>query len=348
MIESIPTFHFKSLQEYFAKNLQDYNSEPLLEYVREVTDHFWPEEEYLIRFVTRLLDNRITNYKLTAYENAATETEPFIPPSYLDSYEKDFAGLSSPKRTGRPYYGELAGTLKVYGLDTSKFWYLCLMIKDLVEGATKKGCLIQAATPRRQITELISQLEQLKPYEFSYDYMKSKNVEIELSLKIKNKKGKNSKRVLITNNRHTLLLIHEAIQSYLNTNEKESTKMDIPIINGLEDYIFLKEDERERVKLSLFYQYLIWFLDRRTVDKEYANSSIYTVSKSKNLLITRMAYFTGLTDNDSFIKKDGEYLRTYISGRENVKLNTFNAYYDVSEVFEFYMDYIEKLQMNNL
>jgi len=103
-----------------------------------------------------------------------------------------------------------------------------------------------------------------------------------------------------------------------------------------------------RVKIALFYRYLIWFLNKQTVDKKFISNSNYSVPTSKNLLIARMAYFTGLTDNEDFLNKDGEYLRTYISGYEKVKIDTFNMHYDASYEDQMTIDFIRKMQNLNM
>jgi hypothetical protein len=87
----------------------------------------------------------------------------------------------------------------------------------------------------------------------------------------------------------------------------------------------------------------MWFLDKQVIDEEFVNNSKYSVSTSKNLLITRMAYYTGLTDNENFLTKDGFYARTYISGYENVKVDTINAYYDMSDEFKFLIEIAQKI-----
>ncbi len=335
MIQSLP-LHY-NVEEY-------YESEPLLDYVREVTTNFWPEE-YLIRFVTRLFDEEIANYKLDEYVDAATE-KYFKHSSYRELHASKFKGTYNPNEL-HSYSGEIAGTLKAYGLDTSKFWYLCLMIKDYVEGATKKGCMIETATHRSEIIDLITQLDSLKPDLFPSFTMESKDVEMELCLKIKKKHSKNAKNITVTKNGHTLLLIQEALSSFLNANSKRTTRVDCPVIDP-KALSFLKEEKSLRVKIALFYRYLIWFLNNQTVDKEFISNSNYSVPTSKNLLIARMAYFTGLTDNEDFLNKDGEYLRTYISGYEKVKNDTINMYYDVSYKDQIIIDIIRKMQELNM
>jgi hypothetical protein len=323
---------------------QDYYSEPLLEYVKEVIENFWPDE-YLIRFVTRLFDKEIANCKQAEYEDAVTE-EHFVHTSYQELHANKFKGAYTPNEQ-RSYSGEISGTLRFYGLDSSKFWYLCLMIKDFVEGATKEGCLIQTATHRSEISNLLTQLELLKPDIFPSITMEPKDVEMELCLKIKKKNSKNAKNITVTKNGHTLLLIQEALSSFLNANSKRTTRVDCPVFDP-KALSFLKEDKSLPVKIALFYRYLIWFLNKRTVDKEFISNSKYSVPTSKNLLIARMAYFTGLTDNENFLSKDGEYLRAYISGYENVKNDTINMHYDASYKDQVVMDIIRKMQELNM
>jgi hypothetical protein len=333
MIQPLP-LHY-NVQEY-------YESEPLLDYVREVTTNFWPEE-YLIRFVTRLFDEEITNYKLAEYVDAATEKH-FKHSSYRELYASKFKGTYTPNVQQNPYSGEIAGTLKAYGLDMSKFWYLCLMTKDVVEGATKEGCPIMTATHRSEISDLITQLDLLKPDFFPSITMEPKDVEMELCLKIKKKHSKNAKNIIVTKNGHTLLLIQEALRLFLNANSKRTTRVDCPVFDP-KALTFLKEDKSLPVKIALFYGFLFWFLDKQTVDKEFISNGNYSVPTSKNLLIARMAYFTGLTDNEDFLNKDGAYLRAYISKYEDVKIDTINMYYDVSQVL---IDIIRKMQELNM
>ena len=316
-----------------------YEGEPLLDYVKEVADEFW-SEIYPARFAERLLNHNISNYKLDEYLDAATEKRHFKHTSFSKLYNNEINNSSSPER-GTANSGEIASTLKAYGLDISKFWYLCLMIKDCVEGQTKKGCLVVNATHRSIIKELISQLDQLKPDDYPIPSLKPKDIEMELCLKIKIKGRKNAHNVTITRNSYTLLVIQEALQSFLKINSKRTFKLDSPATN-LKQFEFLKEDLSQPVKIALFYHYLIWFLNRQKVNKDYINNSIYSVSTSKNLLVTRMAYYTGLTDNRNFLQKDAYYLRTYISGYEDNKVNTLNAYYDMTDEFQFLLEMIKR------
>ena len=303
-----------------------YKSYPLFEYIKEITDEFWPES-YPSEFAKRLSSDRITNYRLDEYLIAATEEQHFKHTSFYKLYRNEIDATSPEREVS--YSGEIAATLKAYGLDISKFWYLCLMIRDYVEGQTKKGCLILEVTHRKEIRDFISQLEQLKPDNY-LDFTSTPNdIEVELCLKIKKKGSKYAKNITVTKHSHTLLLIQEALESFLKSNTKRDLKLDVPAISFKQVEV-LKDDLGLPTKVSLFYRYLMWFLKKREVDKEFVNNyGIFSVSTSRNLLATRMAYFTGLTDNRNFLEKDGSYIRTYISSYEDVKVNTINHYYDI-------------------
>lgn len=334
------TENFYNMKD-FLKHIYEqdyYKSDPLFEYIKEVTDEFWPES-YPSEFAKRLISNKITNFKLDEYLIAATEEQHFKHTSFSKLYNNEI-DATSPKRE-ESYSGEIAATLKAYGLDFSKFWYLCLMIKDCVEGATKKGCII-GTTHRSIINKLISHFDQLKPNDYPYPSLKSSDVEIELCLNIKKKRVKKAQNIPLTNNSYTLLVIQEALKSFLNSNKKKTFKLDSPAVN-LKRIETLKKDRSQPEKVSLFYRYLKWFLDKRVIDEEFVNNSKYSVSTSKSLLITRMAYFVGLTDNENFLRKDGLYARTYISGYENVEVDTLNLYYDTSDEFKYLIEVVQKL-----
>ena len=84
------------------------------------------------------------------------------------------------------------------------------------------------------------------------------------------------------------------------------------------------------VRLALFYKYLGWFMEQREVDEELVNNNPTLISTNKDLLISRMAYLTGLTDNRKFLDPDNAgkgYIRTAISGYEDKKVATDNKYY---------------------
>ncbi len=344
------------LQVQLLKEILFYNNEPLLEYVSDVSNYFWPlravfdygkidMDDFKIfpsrnpsTFAKRYHENLIPNYRLDKYIEAVSETAHFRHSSYFDSYHKNFANINTPQRS-KSYSGEIAGTLIAYNLDISKFWYLCLMIKDYVEGQTAKGCILLDATHREEISQIISRLDLLKPKEGSNSISTSGDVDIELIINVKNKNNKKQRHIPISSNGQTLTLIKKALQAFLNNHPDECFLLDSPVVNW-KSLKYLRTDKSLPVKLALFYRYLNWFLNKQKINKEFVKDNPYYISTSKNLLISRMAYFTGLTNSDKFLKGDPNYLRTYISGKEDVEVKTVNLYYDVANEDKWVFDYI--------
>jgi len=66
------------------------------------------------------------------------------------------------------------------------------------------------------------------------------------------------------------------------------------------------------------------------VDEDLVKSYPTLISTNKDLLISRMAFLTGLTDDSRFLVPDNAgkgYIRTAISGYERIKVKTDNKYY---------------------
>ena len=84
------------------------------------------------------------------------------------------------------------------------------------------------------------------------------------------------------------------------------------------------------VRLSLFYKHLNWFMEQREIDEDLVKNNPTVISTNRDLLISRMAFFTGLTDDSRFLVPDNAgkgYIRTAISGYEDVKVETDNKFY---------------------
>ena len=80
-------------------------------------------------------------------------------------------------------------------------------------------------------------------------------------------------------------------------------------------------------KIALFYKFLSWFLKDKVADK-----AIYA-SKDKSLLISRMIFILGISDDESFFeeyKEDGtkaDYLKNYIKKYKDIVAPTFQSRY---------------------
>ena len=326
-----------------------YLNYPLFSYVNMVADHFWwvPEhdfdeekgEEFFIQepsfvpsiFARRYIDGQIDLSHKEKYLEAVTEKSNYKHHKFT---EIDRASDQELKKSKEDDVPDISMTLKAYHLDVSKFWYLCICIKDWVEGKTCEGARISLPTHRQELINLTNELNKLSPKLFGSA--------IETTGKAKLTLNVNGTKTIIDDT-HTLSLLNAAIQSFLDSDicktkirfEGEETKY---IVNNLlldsskiSDQR-LSKDKANTIKLSLFYKYLNWFLGKKEIDKEIIDNYPFFIPTNKDLLISRMAFFAGVTNNENYLNADYSnkgYIRTAISGYENVEIATANKYYDL-------------------
>ena len=311
-----------------------YLDDSLFEYVNALANHFWYEtdvdfdeksgEQYAIRnlsyvpykFARRYLNGDIDTSRLKTYLLSVTGQEPF-------KHKKlDDIGAEKVQASHRENIPDISMTLKAYNLDISKFWYLCICIKDWVDGKTCEGARIHNPTHRQELQRVIQELNKLNPKLIYNGQVIRTTGKAELTLKVNGKK-------YTVDNTQTLSLINWAIQSFLNPDGKpigHRTLLDTSELGGKR----LSKSKSKTVRLALFYQYLHWFLEQREVDNNVIESYQYTIQTNKDLLISRMAYLTGLTDDKKFLVDDNfgkGHIRAAISGYENIELCTDNKYY---------------------
>ena len=301
-------------------------NEPLLDYVRKVAECYWMEYDAEIgepmgysdvprMFASRYLSGKVDlRGKEMYYKSAAPKTIHTKHVKYDDFYSgKEEREESEWKDESIP---DISMTLKAYDLDISKFWYLCVFLKDYVIGETIEGARIEELTHRESLKKFVSLVDQLHPKLFGSHIITEG--ESELTLRV----GKGKKNKLVISNGNTLALIRDGIQyvldnyhsDYLDFSEVDQSKR-------------LKSTRGDIVRIALFYKYMLWFLDHCTINQEVVKGALY-LSTSKILLISRMVYILGLSDNKQFLGESSEiYLRTYISGYEDVETNVDNKFY---------------------
>ena len=284
----------------FDRNIAPYDyKEPLLEYADEVANHFWGDYDpakYVLEDGTEVEGQHLPS--IVPHDFACR---------YLDG-EID-------RRKEKIYMEskEVQETIKAFGLDSAKFWYLCLMVKDYVDSRTNNA-IKQNPTHREELLRLIEELDKLHP--------KFENHTIscvgtgELYVKI----GKD-KKFTITDG-VTLSLINAAV-SFLLGNSKEYT--------NLLDSSSLNFNERESLprvyQIYLFNYYLAWFLKSKKAIKGFH------ASKDKSLLISRMTYILGITFDDRFYEEYSEtgernnFLKRYLSKYKKIDINTISNIY---------------------
>ena len=117
MIEKLKEFD-RSIDPY------DYK-EPLLEYAEEVANHFWGDYDpamYVLEDGTEVEGQHLPS--IVPHDFACR---------YLDG------GIDTRKEKIFMESKEVQETIKAFGLDSAKFWYLCLMVKDYVDSRTNNA-----------------------------------------------------------------------------------------------------------------------------------------------------------------------------------------------------------------
>ena len=229
-----------------------YESEPLFDYVCQVSDMMGetvteinPDGSY--ESTPHLLPFRFAS----DYLNGKIDTQSIR----MDLYE-------SP---------DIQDTLRAFGLDSSKFWYLCLFIKWRVDYEYKTAFVFPTST-KEKLHNLISEFEKLS-LEFQGGKFVSK-VPATLTFKV------NGGKTITIDDANTLTFIGAAIESFL---EQQDTD-DLITSNSYGISELEKVDLSVRTMIYLFNEYLSPF-----VKPLEAIKGIYA-SKDKSLLISRMIY----------------------------------------------------------
>ena len=197
-------------EDYFA------DEDTLLEYLVDVANHFW------------------LNYEPSAYtvdKDGNKKWGCFCPSLVPEQFaERFFAGYISTDREQKYLTSEeVQDTLKAFHLDADKFWYLCLAIKDVVEGYTDDA-IKSKKNPREELKQLEDELDKLEP-EYKHNSFKCKGSGV-LTLKV----GKHPIKVTSPT---TLTLINMAIHNLLEKYKENNSLFDSVGLD-FEDTITLK------------------------------------------------------------------------------------------------------------
>lgn len=266
-----------------------YESEPLFDYVCQVSDMMGetvteinPDGSY--ESTPHLLPFRFAS----DYLNGKIDTQSIR----MDLYE-------SP---------DIQDTLRAFGLDSSKFWYLCLFIKWRVDYECKTAFVFPTST-KEKLHNLISEFEKLSP-EFQGGKFVSK-VPATLTFKV------NGGKTITIDDANTLTFIGAAIESFL---EQQDTD-DLITSNSYGISELEKVDLSVRTMIYLFNEYLSPF-----VKPLEAIKGIYA-SKDKSLLISRMIYV--------FRVSEDKKLYTDLNEKGN-KQNQLKGYLSKYKPFKFW------------
>ena len=236
-----------------------YESEPLFDYVCQVSD---------------MMGETVTEINPDGSYESTPHLQPFrFASDYLngkiDTQSIRMDLYESP---------DIQDTLRAFGLDSSKFWYLCLFIKWRVDYECKTAFVFPTST-KEKLHNLISEFEKLSP-EFQGGKFVSK-VPATLTFKV------NGGKTITIDDANTLTFIGAAIESFL---EQQDTD-DLITSNSYGISELEKVDLSVRTNIYLFNEYLSPF-----VKPLEAIKGIYA-SKDKSLLISRMIYVFSVSED---------------------------------------------------
>lgn len=207
---------------------------------------------------------------------------------------------------------EVQDTLKAFHLDAEKFWYLCLFIKDIVEGYADG---YDAISPREEISQLVALLQKVESDKNDKSLRTKSNALLSLKL------GKMSVKI---DNQLTLDIIKAALYTILQTDNR---MLDADLLN------MKRIHKADIYKIAWFNKYLSSFLKDKVADKAVYAFKGSDISTDKSLLISRMIFVLGLSDEENFyieytdekVKKD--YLKGYIKKYKKVEVPAHQSRY---------------------
>ena len=266
-----------------------YESEPLFDYVCQVSD---------------MMGEIVTDIN----PDGSCESTPHLQPFRFASDYLNGKIDTQSIRMDLYESPDIQDTLRAFGLDSSKFWYLCLFIKWRVDYECKTAFVFPTST-KEKLHNLISEFEKLSP-EFQGGKFVSK-VPATLTFKV------NGGKTITIDDANTLTFIGAAIESFL---EQQDTD-DLITSNSYGISELEKVDLSVRTMIYLFNEYLSPF-----VKPLEAIKGIYA-SKDKSLLISRMIYV--------FRVSEDKKLYTDLNEKGN-KQNQLKGYLSRYKPFKFW------------
>ena len=194
------------------------------------------------------------------------------------------------------------------GIDADRFWYLLLFISDYAKGSTTDTLRV-TDSPKEQIEKFVKLVENncsdFNAFQgFKFDRPMT------LSLHVKGRR-------LELDNPNTIAMIASACKKLLPTIDQSSILNSIELERGY--------NKSDSVKIWLFARLFRYFFEQypQFTGKKRDSDG---VSKSTLLLISKLVYFVGLTDNEDYDISD-ENLKAILKQYRTLKLDTMNTIY---------------------
>lgn len=256
--------------------------EPLLEYVWEVANHFLSYEGD-ISIAPAKFFNRYIISKLTPEENVLRQKDMGIEKSLEDFIAPNFKKMDMSFKDKFLENEDLQNTIKAFGLDVSKLWYLLLFVHDYIEDFGTNAPSLKK-----------SEVQDIKDF---VDCLSNST-----SIILTNGRKKN----FVTIEKNTIEFVQLALNYYIKTYtdimNKDSTLKDklneikeIGLTHFLEHGQVIDFKNKKSLEITFkkwkFADMFLYFLRDKKADKK--NISNLKVSKDKMMFISRLIYTVG-------------------------------------------------------
>lgn len=205
---------------------------------------------------------------------------------------------------------ELQELIKVYNLDSEKFWYLFLFVYDYSFGLCNNAPIVLDSPLDQMDLFIDSIIDNTKELDNNEQPVVKRKATISIKLE-----GKHS---IVIEDQTAIFYL-----AYLAYKGKEG--LTNPLL-GFSKIIGEEKNEVESIHKFVFAKTFLEFLEK-TPQKRSSESG---VTYSKLFLISKLIYFSGMTDNDSY-DIDDNALKSIMKLYKNYKIKSINK--DYSEFF---------------
>lgn len=258
--------------------------EPLLEYVWEVANHFVSYEGDISIAPAKFVNRYITS-KLTPEENVLRLKEMGIDKSLDDFIAPNFKKMDMSFKDRFLENEDLQNTIKAFGLDVSKLWYLLLFVHDYIEDFGTNAPSLKKSEVQ-DIGDFVDNLSDstgiilINEGKKNFDTSEKKTIEfIQLALD------------------YYIKTYNDIINQNLAQNDKLKLLKDIGLNHFLEHGQAIDFENQRTLEITFkkwkFADMFQYFLKDRKADKKNISNINVKVSADKMMFISRLIYTVG-------------------------------------------------------
>lgn len=282
LIEELPDLRIGWCESYKCLD------EPLLEYVWEVANHFVSYEGDISIAPAKFVNRYITS-KLTPEENILRLKEMGVDKSLDDFISPKFKKMNMSFKDKFLENEDLQNTIKAFGLDVSKLWYLLLFVHDYIED-------ISTSLKKSEVQDIGDFVDSLS---------NCSGITLTLTNEIK--------KSFVTSEKKTIEFVQLALDYYItiynniinqDSTPKEKLKLlkEIGLNHFLEHGQAIDFENKRNLDISFkkwkFADMFQFFLKDRKADKKKLSHINVKVSTDKMMFISRLIYTVGYHGTD--------------------------------------------------